>query len=65
MALTASMSSLMTVDEARKLLGDTAQGMTDSEIGQLIFDMQLLATHALDLARQKNSLLGDIESTSV
>ena len=43
---------VMTVKEARELLGDEANGMTDIEIERLIDDLDLIARYALKQARQ-------------
>lgn len=53
------MKPVMSVEEARKLLGEEADGMTDEEIERLINDLDIMARYALKLARQKVKMLGN------
>lgn len=45
--------SLMSVAEARKILGDDADTMTDDEISEVIASMSIIAVHALEKARHE------------
>jgi len=53
------MKPVMSVEEARKLLGEEANEMTDDQIERLIDDLDILARYALKLARQKVRMLGN------
>lgn len=44
---------IMTVKEARKILGKKYEKMTDTEIAQLVDDVDILAQMALRLAKEK------------
>lgn len=44
---------IISVQEARKILGKTAENMSDEEIENTIETLDLLAVEALDKARQK------------
>ena len=46
----------MTVKEARKLLGDEADGMSDEEIGQMIQDFDIIAQHTIKLVQEFKSI---------
>lgn len=45
--------AIISVKEARKILGKTASGMTDEEIEKLIENLDDIAVHALKDAREK------------
>jgi hypothetical protein len=45
--------SVITIEEAREILGDEAKNMSDEEIENTIETLDLLAVEALDKARQK------------
>jgi len=47
------MKPVMSVEEARKLLGEEADGMTDDEIERLVDDFDLMARYALQEARKQ------------
>ncbi len=46
-------SLIVSVDEARKLLGDDAEGMSDDEIAFVIETLDLMAKDALKLSKQE------------
>ena len=37
----------MSLDEARKIIGDDAPGMTDEELDQTIYDLEMIASMTL------------------
>ena len=43
---------VMTVQEARKLLGDEAKGMTDEEVQKLIDDLDIIAQYSIKLVQK-------------
>jgi hypothetical protein len=45
--------AIISVKEARKILGKTASGMTDEEIEELVENLDVIAVHALKDAREK------------
>lgn len=45
-------NQIVTVAEARKLLGDDAKGMTDEEIQKLIEDFDIIAQYAIKLVQE-------------
>lgn len=50
-------SLIISVKEARKLLGKTAKNMTDEEIEKTIIDLNFIAKHALkDIQENKHKL---------
>ena len=44
---------VMTVKEARELLGTDAESMTDEQVAKLVEDVDVLAKLALDVAKDK------------
>lgn len=44
-------NSVMTIDQARKLLGDEALSMTDEEVQQLIDDFDMIAQFSIKLVQ--------------
>jgi hypothetical protein len=50
---------IVSIDEARKLLGDSAVGMTDMEILNVINTLDLLAQDALKEARRRLAMKKD------
>jgi hypothetical protein len=50
---------IISVKEARKILGKDADRMSDTELMEVIDTLDLLAKDALDLARRKISMKND------
>lgn len=44
-------NAVMTIDQARKLLGDEALSMTDEEVQQLIDDFDMIAQFSIKLVQ--------------
>lgn len=47
------MKPIMTVTEARELLGKDAESMTDEQVAKMVKDVDELAILALDVAKDK------------
>jgi len=47
------MQPIMSVDEARTIIGDDASGMTDEQVAKLVEDVDRLAEIALSVARKE------------
>lgn len=60
------MKPIMTVKEARKLLGKEHENLTDDEVAELIEQLHELAKLSLDMAREQLSkkTLGEIAPTN-
>lgn len=60
------MKPIMTVKEARKLLGKEHENLTDDEVAELIEQVHELAKLSLDMAREQLSkkTLGEIAPTN-
>lgn len=50
---TANMKQIISISEAREILGEVAVGMTDEDIEETINTLDLLAKDALKLAREE------------
>jgi len=48
------MSTILSVKEARKILGKDAQKLSDEEVAKLIDDLDFLAKHAIKQFKEKN-----------
>jgi len=53
---------IITVKEARKILGKDANGMTDLEIGEVIETLDLLAKDALQEAKRRVGMKKDAKA---
>ncbi len=51
------MDPVLSTEEARELLGSSAKNMTDIEIEQLVYDLDVIAKYALQEAIKKHHVL--------